>query len=162
LDAISVDPQEKIRHHLNALFGAYFDLPKSTTFNYSRRTGRIKSFNFDNKLAGTLRTDGGIALTLSGAQKLMNNPLLKANCVIPIQDAIPFVSGGRSLFCKHVKWCGSNVKVGSDVIVIDDNEKILAVGRARIASSMMNGFGAGVAVRIRQGIKSGNSTEDFI
>ena len=92
----------------------------------------------------------------------MKNPLFKANCVIPIQEAIPFVSEGRSLFCKHVKWCGSNVKVGSDVIVIDDNEKILAVGRARIASSMMNGFGAGVAVRIRQGIKSGDSTEDFI
>ena len=162
LDAISVDPQEKIRHHLNALFGAYFNLTKSTTFNYSRRTGRIKSFSFDNQLAGTLRTDGGIALTLSGAEKLMKDPLFKTNCVIPIQEAVPFVSEGRSLFCKHVKWCGSNVKVGSDVVVIDDNEKILAVGRARIASNMMKGFDAGVAVRVRQGIKSGTSTEGFV
>ncbi len=75
LAAISVDPQEKIRHHLNALFGTYFTLPKSTTFSYSRRTGRIKSFSFDDQLAGTLRTDGGIALTLSGAEILLKNPL---------------------------------------------------------------------------------------
>jgi len=162
LDAISVDPQEKIRHHLNALFGAYFILPKSTTFHYSRRTGRIKSFNFDNLLAGTLRTDGGIALTLSGAEKLMKNPIFKINCVIPIKEAVPFVSVGRSLFCKHVKWCGSNVRVGSDVVVIDDSEKILAVGRARIASNMMKGFDAGVAVRVRQGIKSGTSIVGFV
>jgi conserved protein with predicted RNA binding PUA domain len=162
LDAISVDPQDKIRHHLNALFGVYFILPKSTTFSYSRRTGRIKSFNFDNQLAGTLRTDGGIALTLSGAEILLRNPLFKINCVIPVQEAVPFVSEGRSLFCRHVKWCGSNVRVGSDVVVIDDNETVLAVGRARLASEMMKGFNAGVAVRIRQGIKSRTSTEGFV
>jgi uncharacterized protein with predicted RNA binding PUA domain len=162
LDSISVDPQEKIRHHLNALFGAYFALPRSTTFSYSRRTGRIKSFSFDNQLAGTLRTDGGIALTPSGAETLMKNPLFKANCVVPVEEAVPFVSEGRSLFCKHVKWCGSNVKVGSDVVVIDDDGKILAVGRARIASNMMKGFDSGVAVRVRQGIKSGTSIEGFV
>jgi conserved protein with predicted RNA binding PUA domain len=162
LDAIPVDPKEKIRHHLNALFGAYFAIPKSTTFNYSRRTGRIKSFSIDNQLAGTLRTDGGIALTLSGAAILMKNPLFKTNCVVPVDEAVPFVSEGRSLFCKHVKWCGSNVKVGSDVVLIDDNGKILAVGRARIASNMMKGFDIGVAVRVRQGIKSGTSKEEFV
>jgi conserved protein with predicted RNA binding PUA domain len=161
LDPIYVDPQEKIRHHLNALFGAYFILPESTSFSYSRRTGRIKSFSFDNKLAGTLRPDGGIALTLSGAKILMKNQLFKTNCVIPMQEAVPFVSEGRSLFCKHVKWCGSNVKTGSDVVVIDDKENILAVGRARFASDIMKGFDSGVAVKVRQGIKSGTSTEEL-
>lgn len=92
----------------------------------------------------------------------MKNPLFKVNCVIPIHEAIPFVSEGRSLYCKHVKWCGSNVKVGSDVVVIDDNDRILAVGRAKISSNMMKELGAGVAVRIRQGIKSRRGTEGSI
>lgn len=162
MHAISLDPLDKIHHHLNALFESYFILPKSTTFDYSRRTGRIKSFSFENQLAGTLRTDGGIALTVSGAEVLMKNPLFKVNCVIPIHEAIPFVSEGRSLYCKHVKWCGSNVKVGSDVVVIDDNDGILAVGRAKISSNMMKELGAGVAVRIRQGIKSRRGTEGSI
>lgn len=159
MHAIDVDPLEKIRHHLNAVFDTHFILPKSTSFDYSKRTGRIKNFTFESQLAGTLRTDGGIALTLSGAQILMKNPQFKVNCIIPTQEAVPFVSEGRSLYCKHVKWCGSNVKVGSDVVVINDNDEILAVGRARIASNMMKGLDAGVAVRIRQGIKSRTSTE---
>lgn len=101
-----MDPKEKIRHHLNALFGAYFAIPKSTTFNYSRRTGRIKSFSIDNQLAGTLRTDGGIALTVSGAAILMKNPLFKTNCVIPVDEAVPFVSEGRSLFVNMLNGVG--------------------------------------------------------
>ena len=162
MNTISLEPLDKIHHHLNALFDAYFILPSSTSFDYSRRTGRIKSFSFGNQLAGTLRTDGGVALTISGAQILMKNPLFKENCVVPIHDAIPFVSEGRSLYCKHVKWCGSNVKAGSDVVVIDDNDGILAVGRAKISSNMMKELSAGVAVRIRQGIKSRIGTEGSI
>jgi archaeosine-15-forming tRNA-guanine transglycosylase len=54
------------------------------------------------------------------------------------------------------------VKVGSDVVVIDDNDGILAVGRAKISSNMMKELGAGVAVRIRQGIKSRRGTEGSI
>jgi conserved protein with predicted RNA binding PUA domain len=158
LDIICIDPREKIRHHLNALFGIYFDLPKSSTFSFSRRTGRLKNFSFDNQLAGTLRTDGGIALTLSGAEVLMMNPQFKKNCVIPNEDAIPFVSEGRSLFCRHVKWCGSNIKTGSDVVVMDNDGRILAVGRARMSSNMMSGFDSGVAVRVREGIKSRTNT----
>jgi archaeosine-15-forming tRNA-guanine transglycosylase len=47
-------------------------------------------------------------------------------------------------------------------VLIDDNGKILAVGRARIASYMMKGYDIGVAVRVRQGIKSGTSKEEFV
>jgi len=158
LDTIPVDPREKIRHHLNALFGVYVDLPNSCKFSYSRRTGRIKSFSFDDQLAGTLRSDGGIALTLTGAEFLIKNPQFKENCVIPTDEAVPFVSEGRSLFCKHVKWCGTNVKVGSDVVIIDSYRKILAVGRARVASNMMTRFDSGVAVKVREGIKSRTNT----
>ena len=92
----------------------------------------------------------------------MKNPLFKTNCVIPVDEAVPLVTKDALFFCKHVKWCGSNVKVGSDVVLIDDNGKILAVGRARIASHMMKGFDIGVAVRVRQGIKSGTSKEEFV
>ena len=88
----------------------------------------------------------------------MMNPQFKKNCVIPNEDAIPFVSEGRSLFCKHVKWCGSNIKTGSDVVVMDNDGRILAVGRARMSSNMMSWFDSGVAVRVREGIKSRTNT----
>jgi uncharacterized protein with predicted RNA binding PUA domain len=77
---------------------------------------------------------------------------------------VPFVSEGRSLFCKHVKWCGSNIKVGSDVAVIDGNisggdgsdnssRRVVAVGVAMLSSRLMKQYRKGVAVKVRQGIK---------
>jgi uncharacterized protein with predicted RNA binding PUA domain len=122
-------------------------------FEYSRRTGRIKNFGIAGKLAGTLRTDGGIALTIAGAQHLLDNSKqFRENCVAPVQEAVPFVTEGRSLFCRHVDWCGSNVKTGSDVAVIDGSRAI-AVGTAILPSMLMKQYSRGVAVKIREGLK---------
>jgi uncharacterized protein with predicted RNA binding PUA domain len=71
---------------------------------------------------------------------------------MPVQEAVPFVSEGRSLFCRHVEWCGSNIKVGSDVAVLY-NIRVIAVGVAMLSSGLMKRYSRGVAVKVRQGIK---------
>jgi uncharacterized protein with predicted RNA binding PUA domain len=152
-----MDPREKVHRHVDALFGAGVSdaLPANIQFEFSRRTGRIKNFSIGGILAVTLRTNGGLALTVTGAQYLLeNSKQFSENCVMPVQEAIPFVSEGRSLFCKHVKWCGSNIKVGSDVAVIDGNSRmVIAVGIAMHSSRLMKQYRKGVAVKVRQGIK---------
>jgi len=124
-------------------------------FEFSRRTGRIKNFSIAGRLAGTLRTDGGIALTIAGAQHLLDKSEgFRENCVASVQEAVPFVSEGRSLFCRHVEWCGSNVRVGSDVAVIDSsNNQVIAVGAAILPAKLMKRYSRGVAVKIREGLK---------
>jgi len=141
-------------------------LPNDLELEYSRKTGKIKSFSIDGKLIGTFRTDGGIALTINGANLFLKQKGYLSNCVIPVEDAIPFVSEGRSLFVKHVLRCGENVKSGSDVTVIDKNESVLAVGRSLlpfsyysqsiddIANHQRGSLIRGIGVKIREGIKS--------
>jgi uncharacterized protein with predicted RNA binding PUA domain len=73
--------------------------------------------------------------------------------VVPAADAVPFVSEGRSLFCRHVQWCGSNVKTGSDVAVLDGDNSVIAVGIAVLGAGLMSRFSKGVAVKVREGIK---------
>ncbi len=166
MSPLPIDPREKIHRHIDALLGAGVSdaLPADIQFDFSRRTGRIKNFSIGGRLAVTLRTDGGLALTIMGAQYLLkNSKQFWENCVMPVQDAVPFVSEGRSLFCKHVKWCGSNIKVGSDVAVIDGNSsvsgidnssrRVIAVGIAMLSSRLMKQYRKGVAVKVRQGIK---------
>ena len=151
-----MNANEKISYHLDALFGIGVSnvLPRDLSFSYSRKTGRIKSFGINNQLIGTLRSDGGIALTIFGASILLSNTSFKQNCMIPVKEALPFVSEGRSLFCKHVEWFGSNINIGSEVVVIDKNNSVLAVGRSVVSQSQLLGRIADVAVRIREGIKS--------
>ena len=166
MNPLPIDTREKICRHVDAIFGAGVSdaLPDDIQFSFSRRTGRIKNFSIGGRLAITLRTDGGLALTIIGAQYLLeNSKQFWENCVKPMQEAVPFVSEGRSLFCKHVEWCGSNIKVRSDVAVIDHNNsndgsnasstRVIAVGIAMLPSKLMKQYRKGVAVKVRQGIK---------
>jgi uncharacterized protein with predicted RNA binding PUA domain len=152
----ALNPNEKICYHIDALFGNAVSnvLPQQLSFAYSRKTGRIKSFGTKDHLVGTLRSDGGIALTIFGASILLNSSNFKQNCVIPIHDALPFVREGRSLFCKHVEWFGSNINIGSEVVVIDKNDNVIAVGKSVVSQSQLRGRIGDVAVRVREGIKS--------
>ncbi|MGI0023803.1 MAG: PUA domain-containing protein [Nitrososphaera sp.] len=155
MNPLPIDPREKVSRHLDALFGAGVSesLPPEIEFEYSRRTGRIKNFSVGGKLFATLRTDGGLALTLFGAQYLVEKSAkFMENCVLPKEEAVQFVKEGRSLFCKHVERCGSNVRAGSDVAIIDGDE-VIAVGVSLLASEHMNRFSRGAAVKVRQGIK---------
>jgi uncharacterized protein with predicted RNA binding PUA domain len=159
LTPLPIDPSEKVYRHIDAIFGAGVSNALSAAdmqFNFSNRTGRIKSVSIGGQLAVTLRTDGGLALTIIGAQYLLqNSKQFRENCVEPMEEAVPFVSEGRSLFCKHVKWCGSNIKVGSDVTIVDgvSSAKVVAVGIAVLSSRVMAQYRKGVAVKVRQGIK---------
>ena len=151
-----MNSREKIAYQIDALFGKGVSsvLPSEISFTYSRKTGRIKSFGVNDKLVGTLRSDGGIALTIAGASIFIDSIDFKQNCIIPIHDALPFVSEGRSLFCKHVEWFGSNINIGSEVVVTDKNDGVLAVGKSVVSQSQLLGRNGDVAVKVREGIKS--------
>ena len=82
-----------------------------------------------------------------------------ANCVKAVEDAVPFVSEGRSLFCRHVQHCGNNVRVGSDVAVVHER-KVIAVGVSLIAAPLMKQFSRGVAVKVRDGLKGRTPDKD--
>src|SRR5689334_7386892 len=157
MEPLPFNPEDKIHCHIDAIFGMGISdilLEEGLQFEYSRRTGRIRNINIGSCLVATLRTDGGLALTIFGAAQLLKNKQFKENCVIPSEEAIPFVSEGRSLFCKHVEWCGSNVKIGSEVALIDKNDRVIATGKSLFGSKTMKMYCRGVAVKVREGIKS--------
>ena len=150
-----LDPILKIKYTLDALFGAYTSrcLPKDIKITYSKRTGRIQHVYQNDKLLCTLRTDGGLAITPFFAQILMKNKKFRENCLEVDDDSKPFIEDGKSVFCKHVKWCGRNVLIGADVPVLH-NDRVIAVGKAILSSSMIRSLKRGMAVRIRDSLKS--------
>ena len=145
----------KLRQTIDALFGKGVSryLPKDIEIVFSKKTGRIKTVYDQKKLLCTLRIDGGLAITPYFAQLLLKSKKFKENCLEINEDAAPFVSEGRSVFCKHVIWCGKNIQIASDTPIIFQN-KIIAVGRAILSSEMIVDFERGVAVKIRDSLKS--------
>ena len=153
---LPLNTRNKLINHISILFDTNVEkeFPLEVQCEFSKRTGRIKNFFIESTLFATLRIDGGLALSIFGAQMMVKYAQFRENCVIPKEEAIPFVSEGRSLFCKHVNWCGKNIKNGSEVVVIDNKNEVLAVGKAICGNTMMEKIDYGVAVKIREGIKS--------
>ncbi len=155
---LPLNPRNKLINHISVLFDTNVneEFPEIRC-EFSKRTGRIKIFSIESQLFATLRKDGGLALTIFGAKMMVKYTQFIENCIIAEDDVIPFISEGRSLFCKHVKWCGKNVNSGSDVVVINSRHEVLAVGKAVCGNKIMKKFDYGVAVKIREGIKSRNN-----
>ena len=145
----------KLRQTIDALFGSGVskNLPKDVEIIFSKKTGRIKTVHFQENLLCTLRIDGGLAITPYFAQLLLTSKKFKENCLEINKDAAPFVQEGRSVFCKHVIWCGKNIQISSDTPVIFQN-RVIAVGRAVLSSEMIVDFERGVAVKVRDSLKS--------
>ena len=150
-----MDHNLKLGQTIDALFGPGISkyIPKKIDITLSRKTGRIRTVYHQERLLCTLRIDGGLAITPYFAQILSQSKKFKENCVEVNKDAAPFVEEGRSVFCKHVIWCGKNVQIASDTPILYDG-KIIAVGKAVLSSEMIKDFKKGVAVKIRDSLKS--------
>ena len=145
----------KLQYSLDALFGngVSKQLPKDVELIFSRKTGRIRTVSHKGKLLCTLRIDGGLAISPYFAQFLLKSKAFKENCVEINEDAAPFVEAGRSVFCKHVVWCGKKVRISADTPILFKN-RVIAVGKAVLSSEMISDFDRGVAVKIRDSLKS--------
>ena len=145
----------KIKHTLDALFGIGVSkyLPSEIKITYSKRTGRIQHVYENENLLCTLRIDGGLAITPRFAQHILKSKKFRENCLEVDSDSKPFVEDGSSVFCKHVIWCGKNILIGADVPVLHKGT-VIAVGRAVLSSRMIKSLKRGVAVKVRDSLKS--------
>ncbi len=100
-----------------------------------------------------MRINGSLAISIDFAQTLLQSKIFRENCIEITSDAAPFVMQGRSVFCKHVVWCGKNVRVGADTPILFENQ-IIAVGKAILSSEMISDFKRGVAIKVRDSLKS--------
>ena len=145
----------KLQYSLDALFGNGTSkyLPKNIEIDLSRKTGRIRTVSYRGKLLCTLRINGSLAISIDFAQTLLQNKKFRENCIEINKDAAPFVMEGRSVFCKHIIWCGKNVRIGSDTPILFKNQ-VIAVGKAVLSSEMICDFKRGVAIKVRDSLKS--------
>lgn len=126
--------------------------PENVEIVYSRKTGRIRHVYANEKLLATLRPrDGLFSLTVTGAKRLWEH-VQHGRLWVKVQDeAAPFVAKGRSVFAKHVIDVDEDIRPQEEVIVINEKNQVVAVGKAMLSGREMTAFKRGVAVRVRRG-----------
>lgn len=128
--------------------------PENAEIAYSKRTGRIRYVYLNGKRLVTLRpTDGFFSLSVIGAKRIAEDAS-SAKCFVTVQnDVSKFIAEGGDVFATHVVKADDEIRSKSEVIVVDERGKVLAVGRAVLSSEEMKAFKVGVAVKVRRGSK---------
>ena len=125
--------------------------PENVEIVYSKATGRIRYLNLGGKRLATLRpTDGLLSLSITAA-RLIAEKAAFARCFVTAQkDVSTFIANGGDVIAAHVVKADEGIRAKDEVIVVDDN-RVLAVGRALLSSMEMKAFKTGVAVKVRHG-----------
>ena len=126
--------------------------PESARILFSKRTGRIRYVYLDHKHLATLRpTDGLFSLGINGAKRLAERAP-KAACFVTVRgDVSQFIVGGGDVFAAHVLKSDTEIRARDEVIILDGDGHVLAVGRATLCGEEMTAFKRGVAVKVRRG-----------
>ncbi|MEM3525897.1 MAG: PUA domain-containing protein [Candidatus Jordarchaeaceae archaeon] len=126
--------------------------PEKITVAHSPKTGKIRFIYLGEDLISTIRAnDGKIALHLKGAEIILKNTKKPKLRVVISREVVPFVREGRSVFAKHVLDVDPNIRPGDEVIVVDPDDKLVAVGKAILSENEIRVFQTGVAVKVRSG-----------
>jgi len=131
----------------NALF------PSTVVLTHSRKTGKIRHIYLDGKLLATLRPrDGQLALTLEGARRLLSKRKSLPAYVTVKNEISTFIKMGRNVFARHITQADKKLRPEDEVIVLDEDGNLLAVGRAALSGKELKAFKFGVGVHVRRGI----------
>jgi predicted RNA-binding protein (TIGR00451 family) len=130
-----------------------FEFKDNIKIEYSKSTKKIKYVYEDGNLLLSFKpTNGFFTLSLLAAKKILaktDQPLMR---VVVLNEISEFIKEGRNVFCKHVIEMDPNLRPLDEVIVVNKDDELLAVGRLMIPVPYIKAFDSGVAIKVRKGI----------
>lgn len=127
--------------------------PSGVKISYSRRTGRIRYVHLNGERLVTMRpTDGLFSLSIAGAKRIVDVAGLTRCFVVVRNDVSEYVANGSDVFAVHVVMSDDEIHARDEVIVVDESNRVLAVGRVVLSGEEMKAFKRGVAVKVRRGV----------
>jgi len=128
----------------------------------SRRTGKIRNVFVDGKHVLSMRAhDGLFTLKFPGAERLMKIFPPPALRVIVDEDAAEFCAKGKSVFARFVLEMDVHLRPMDEAIVVDQNDRLLAVGQVVLVREEALAFNRGIAVKVREGVEQGQEKKSL-
>jgi uncharacterized protein with predicted RNA binding PUA domain len=147
LDLINVADYQFGNGAGEGIFGGDIEMKRS-------RTGRVRQIYSEEGYIATYTDGGRLALGLEGVKSLFNSLEFPAYRVVMNQESESYIRDGKNAFSKFVIDVDPEIRPKDEVMVVNENDILLAVGKAKISSDAMIDFNTGVAVKIRFGKKA--------
>jgi len=127
-------------------------VPDDVNLKISKNTGRLREIiSSDGRRVASIRASTfTYNLTLYGASllhKATKPPKLRVVAVSEVSNEIIRTS---SLFSRHVLTVDDDLRAGDEVLVVNEGDELLCVGRLVLSPDEVMYFTRGVAVRLRE------------
>ena len=120
----------------------------------SKKTGKIRHVYDGKVLIVNMRaSDSFLILSKEGAKRLHSAMSYPQNRVVVNKDSEPFALDGKSVFCKFVTDCDDDIRSNDEVLIVNEEDKLLAYGKTLLGACEIKEFETGQAVKTRKGMK---------
>ncbi len=152
----------KLKQVIDYQFGSKIsDILLGSSSNLSRiyvykspNTLRIREVYLEDKPLFTIRAeDFKILLRIYGAYLLWKNTRTPEYRVVVVSDIAEYIENGGNVFSRHVLSVDENRRYGDEVIVVDEDDRLLGVGTLKLSPEEILFFTRGEAVRIRETVR---------
>ena len=131
-----------------ALFSGEIQLIKS------KNTGKIRNIIVDGKHVASMRAeDGFFSLRIEGAKRLHSHIPYPRLRVVVTDDSAEFNRMGKNVFAKFVVDADPEIRPGDEVLIVDKNDELVAVGKTLMNRFEMLHFSEGMCVKVREGVE---------
>ncbi len=110
----------------------------------SKKTGKIRHIYDGKTLIVNMRaSDSYLILSKEGARRLHASTAYPKNRVVVNKDSEPFALDGKSVFSKFVVECDENIRSNDEVLIVNEEDKLLAYGKSLLSAIEINNFQTG-------------------
>jgi 7-cyano-7-deazaguanine tRNA-ribosyltransferase len=130
-----------------------FDNDQRIRVEYSKNTGRIKHIYYDENLLLNFRPQNGLfTLSLFAADRIVRNTSIPHLRAVVLSEISDFIKDGRNVFCKHITEIDYNLRPLDEIIVVNQEDELLAIGKLILPVPYVKSFKSGIAIKVRKGI----------
>ncbi|MDX9693744.1 MAG: tRNA guanosine(15) transglycosylase TgtA [Methanothermobacter sp.] len=120
----------------------------------SKKTGRIRYVYADDELIASIRTSDGFIIPSWKGASLLHSSLDYPRCrVVVNEESEPFAMEGKNIFAKFVIECDKNIRANDEVLIVNEDDELLATGKSLLCSEEILDFSYGQAIKTRRGRK---------
>ncbi|MCP4762317.1 MAG: hypothetical protein GY870_11095 [archaeon] len=125
---------------------------------FSKKTGKMKYIFFKGERLLSYKSNVGLFSFSQYAAKLLHKSSIFPDFRVKVMSEIEdFIIEGKSVFSKHVLDIDKNLRIGNDVLVVNEKDDLIGVGKLLIPPLLYHGIPTGVAVSVRKGINNKNT-----
>lgn len=129
-----------------------FEDKNNLMLEFSKNTDRIRYvYNHGDMLLSFRPNNGYFTLSFLAAKMILQKtapPQLRA---VVQNDISEFIRKGRNVFCKHIKQIDESLRPMDEVIIVNEDDSLLAIGRLKLPISYIKAFNYGIAIIVRKG-----------